>query len=250
MKLKPSYVCPAEIFALLGALGLVLLHAGASPAVLALLEYHADRVWAQPWRVFSAHLVHLSWAHVLVNAAAWVVVVRLFFKELTVLRQLVTLVVAGIVIGCALPLLWPGIGHYRGFSGVLHALYFAGAVLWWGAAWNGTSGAQLPHPHPNPPLEGEGIKTRQAPEDATTRLWLPSRVWLPSLLLVAGTVKVLLEAPWSATMPWADWLGAYVVPQAHGVGALVGALVGVVFAVSHRLQPPHRPTHPGCTDQK
>ncbi len=191
MKLAAPRFCIAQTFALLGALALVLLHAWASPSVLAALEYRADLVRTQPWRVFSAHFVHLNWVHVLVNAAAWVVVVRLYDKELTARRQLWAVVLAALAIGCALPLLWADIYHYRGFSGVLHTLYFVGALTGWRTARR--TGASLR---------------------------------LPSLLLMAGIVKVLLETPWTATTPWADWLGAHVVPQAHAMGSLVGVLVG------------------------
>lgn len=187
-----------EKFAAAGALCLVLLQA-LTPFGAA-LEYRAAAAWSEPWRLLTAHVVHLNWPHVLINAAAWFVVARLFAMELAIARQVVTLVVAAAVIGLALPLLWPAIEHYRGFSGTLHALYFAGAIGWWLAAEN-------------------------TPAQRTL-----AGLWLPTALLVGGWIKVLLEQPWDSSTPYADWLGAGTVPQAHLVGAVVGTALGVVFA--------------------
>ena len=187
-----------EKFAAVGALCLVLLHA-LSP-LHAVFEYRAANAWTEPWRLLTAHLVHLNWPHALINAAAWFVVARLFAIELAIARQVLTLAVSASAIGFALPLLWPAIEHYRGFSGVLHALFFAGAAGWWLAAV------------------------------ATPAQRTMARLWLPTALFAGGWIKVLLEQPWDASTPYADWLGAGTVPQAHLVGALVGTMLGVVFA--------------------
>lgn len=194
----PLSLSREEKFALAGAVLLFALHA-ATP-LHAALEYRASAAVSQPWRLLTAHLVHLNWPHVLINAAAWVIVARLFSVELTIARQVLTLIVSGLAIGLALRLLWPTIEGYRGFSGTLHALFFFGAACWWLAS--------VARP-------GE-------------RMF--SKLWLPTVLLIGGWIKVLFEQPWDASMPYADWLGAGTVPQAHLVGAIIGSVLGAVFA--------------------
>ena len=186
-----------EKFAAAGALFLVLLHA---LPLGPMLEYRSATASAEPWRLLTAHLVHLNWPHVLINAAAWFVVARLFAIELTIARQVLTMAAAATAVGLALPLLWPAIENYRGFSGVLHALFFAGAAGWWLAAV------------------------------ATPALRTVARLWLPTVLIAGGWIKVVLEQPWDASTPYAEWLGAGTVPQAHLVGAVVGTVLGAVFA--------------------
>jgi hypothetical protein len=61
--------------------------------------------------------------------------------------------------------------------------------------------------------------------------------WLPIAALAGGAIKVLLEQPWSGeTFPWLSWLGAPVVPQAHLIGALVGAAAGLLLAGRRKNQ--------------
>ena len=54
----------------------------------------------------------------------------------------------------------------------------------------------------------------------------------------AACFKVLLEQPWDASFPFHAWLGAPVVPQAHLVGAIVGAAAGL--PVRHGARFRHR----------
>lgn len=189
---------PAERLALAGAALLLLLQA-LTPLQPA-LEYRADAAWSQPWRLLSAHLVHVNWTHVAINAAAWWVVTRLFAPELRIRAQLAVLAVAAVAIGAGLALLHPGIAWYRGFSGVLHGLFFAGSVQWL-------------------------IDTLRTPAQRTLRA-----LWLPVVLLAGGAIKVIAEQPAGSTTPFADWLGAGTVPQAHLFGAVAGAAMGAVIA--------------------
>lgn len=215
----------AEKFALGGALTLIALHLLLPATLQSALEYREELALSQPWRLFSAHLLHLNAAHVLVNALAWVLVARLFFRELDPLRQLQTLLLGAMAIGLALLSLWPTIGHYRGFSGVLHALYFAGAMTWW-------------------------VEALRALKDSPALNFSSLRPLLfPSALLLGGVLKVLLESPWSNAMPWLEWLGARSVPQAHAVGALAGLLSGVVFGLADAVTPQQVPATPRQNEQ-
>lgn len=175
--------------AALAAAALLLLLQGL-PAAAALLEYRRALLAAEPWRLFSGHLVHLNWLHALVNASAWVLLARLFEPVLDVRRQWLCLAIAAAVISLGLAALYPAIAWYRGASGLLHALYFAGAT----AAWRGAA--------------------------RSPRHW-PALLWATALL-VGGWAKVALEWPSGGATPYAAWLGSTVVPQAHLLGALGG----------------------------
>jgi len=196
-------LAPAERLALAGAALLLALHAvialGGASALGGALEYRADAALRQPWRLLTGHLVHINAPHVLINAAAWWIVARLYAPELPPARQIAVLLASALVIGLGLALLHPGILWYRGFSGLLHALFFAGGVQWLiatlrtGAAWR--------------------------------------TLWLPVVLVLGGAIKVIAEQPAGSATPFADWLGAGTVPQAHLLGALTGAALGFAWGM-------------------
>lgn len=187
-----------EWAALAGAALIVLLQPfGAAGAAL---EYRRVLLAAEPWRLLTAHLVHVNWEHALINAAAWWLVARLFGPELDLRRHLIALLAGAIAIGAGLAALHPTILWYRGFSGALHALYFAGATCWLAGA-----------------LARPATRTLRA-------------LWLPLALAAGGWIKVVLEQPAASATPYADWLGATTVPQAHLLGAIVGTALGLVFA--------------------
>jgi rhomboid family GlyGly-CTERM serine protease len=154
----------------------------------------------QPWRLLTGHLVHLNWLHALVNAAALFIVARLFARDLDATRQGVVMAISAIVIGIGLSTAYRGIDWYRGLSGVIHALFFAGAAAWL--------------------VSERSLDLR--------------KVWLPAALLVGGWVKVLAEQPRGDLLPHAEWLGAAVVPQAHLIGAACGTTLGLLFALANR----------------
>jgi rhomboid family GlyGly-CTERM serine protease len=198
MQPTTAELSPAERLALAGAALLVLLQAAAPWHEL--LQYQQGLSAQQPWRVFTAHLVHINWSHALINAAAWFVVARLFGPELTGWRQPLVLAASAVAITLSLALLHPGIAWYRGFSGVLHAVFFAGASCYLLATLR------------------TGKRSFRA-------------LWLPAILLLGGAIKVALEQPVGSMTPYAEWLGAGTVPQAHLAGALTGAALGVVFSL-------------------
>jgi len=183
--------------ALGGAALIVLLQA--LPEAGAALEYRRALLATEPWRFVGAHLVHINWPHALVNAAAWIVLGRLFERELTVGAQLACLAGAAVIVSLGLALLLPAMGWYRGASGALHALYFAGATA----------------------MLAEAARGRGSPR------------W-PQLLLALGWIKVALEIPRGGETVFAAWLGAPVVPQAHLFGALWGTAFGLLIALRDR----------------
>jgi len=163
----------------------------------ALLEYRRSLLGAEPWRLLSAHLVHLSLIHALLNGVALLLLGRLFETRLRAGEVWLVLGTAPILISLVFWIAMPELVWYRGLSGVLHALYFAGCVVWL--------------------AEARG-RSR----------------WWPLAALAAGALKVLLEQPWDASFPFQEWLGAPVVPQAHLIGALIGGAAGLGFGFRRR----------------
>lgn len=193
----------AERLALAGAASLLLLHGAATavPWLAPALEYRRALLASEPWRVLTGHWTHLGWPHVLVNAAAWILVARLFSDLLGPVWQVVVVLAGSIAVAAGLALLAPEIAWYRGFSGVLHALFFAGAWAW-----------MVP------------LLVRRAGRSAKV-------LWLPCALALGGWVKVALEQPGSGDLPYAQWLGAAVVPQAHAFGAACGTAIGLILSL-------------------
>ncbi|MCA3221451.1 MAG: rhombosortase [Burkholderiales bacterium] len=189
----------------LGGAALVLLVQALVPLHGA-LEYRQALVASQPWRTLTAHLVHVNWVHALLNLAAWLVVARLFAPELRTWRQPLVLAVAALAVTLHLALLHPGIAWYRGFSGTLHGVFFAGATAWLLA------------------LLTDGERR-------------PRALWLPAVLVAGGWVKVLAEQPGGSLTPYAQWLGAGIVPQAHLAGAVAGSMLGLLFAWAGPREP-------------
>ncbi|MFT4191141.1 MAG: rhombosortase [Comamonas sp.] len=86
----------------------------------------ADGQW---WRAFTAHAVHLGWAHAALNMAGialCAVLAPALFARPARLAALLAAEALGISAG--LWLLSPQVGNYAGFSGVLYGLFVAG--LW------------------------------------------------------------------------------------------------------------------------
>jgi rhomboid family GlyGly-CTERM serine protease len=92
------------------------------------LSYDRDALrHFQWWRLATAHLVHLSWRHALLNCAGLAVLWALFAREFTPGRWLWILVLAALSIDLGLWFLHPAVLWYLGASGVLHGAWSAGA---------------------------------------------------------------------------------------------------------------------------
>ncbi|MGZ9058557.1 MAG: rhombosortase [Burkholderiaceae bacterium] len=192
--MKPISFSRVELIAI--AIALLMLALQALPDT-AVLEYRNTAPTGEPWRWLTGHFVHVNWQHALINAVALWVVARLFAPDLGPARQLSALLVAALAISACLWLIYPSIAWYRGLSGALHGLFFAGSAIWL--------------------IKAKPRRFQQ--------------LWLPSALFFGGWIKVVLEQPGGATTPYAEWLGAGVVPQAHLAGAACGTLLGLLFAI-------------------
>lgn len=157
-----------------------------------LLEYRRTLAAREPWRLFTGHFVHLSFLHAALNVVALLLLDRLFADRLRPREFFAILGLAPILMSVVFWLVLPELEWYRGLSGVLHGVYFAGCVVW---------------------ISASAGRAR----------------WLPVAALVGGTLKVLLEQPWDSSFPMHEVLRVAVVPQAHLIGAVVGAATGLVL---------------------
>ena len=156
------------------------------------LEYRRALAFAEPWRLLTSHFVHLTLLHAILNAVALLLLGRLFEERLKPVEFFGILCVAPVVISLGFRSLLPELAWYRGLSDVLHAIYFAGCVVWVASA--------------------------------TGRVR-----WLAIAALIAGTLKVLIEQPWDSSFPVHEVLRIAVVPQAHLIGAVVGVATGLLI---------------------
>jgi rhomboid family GlyGly-CTERM serine protease len=83
------------------------------------------------WRLFSGHLTHLSWGHLLMNLLGlWLIWALLLRTESAVMVALILLML-GLGTSLGLYLCSPAIAWYRGLSGVLHGLLVWGLMRQW-----------------------------------------------------------------------------------------------------------------------
>ena len=215
----------AERTALAGGVLLLLLQCVVqnAPGVGAALEYRRALVAAEPWRLVTGHLVHLGWLHLLVNLAAWLILARLYAPDLGALQQLLVLLASMLLISLGLAKAFPQIAWYRGLSGALHALYFAGAAAWLGSA------AAIRNRTADKCGAGSAKRADSA-EDRGNQGNEVQQFWLPCALFLGGWIKVATEQRGADLLRHADWLQADVVTQAHLLGAAFGSLAGAALA--------------------
>jgi rhomboid family GlyGly-CTERM serine protease len=107
-----------------------------------LLRWERDSVGAEPWRLVSAHLVHLGWAHLALNLAGLALAWILFGAALSPLGWVVVMLACALGVATGLQAFSPEVMWYAGLSGVLHGLLVAGALLRL-RAYPGVAGAVL-----------------------------------------------------------------------------------------------------------
>lgn len=150
------------------------------------IDWQPTLWWQQPWRWWSAAWVHYSGRHLLANLAGAVLVAGFGVAARVPMRAAMAWALAWPLTHLAL-LPRPGLAHYGGLSGVLHA----------------------------------GVAVACFSLLRRERGW-PRRI---GALVLAGLVlKVLLEAPWSASLPRSTALGITTAPWAH-LGGVFGGLL-------------------------
>ena len=113
--------------------------AGCAAALLApMLAGEAGREWlrydrlalahGEWWRLATAHLVHLSWRHALLNVLGLALLWALFARDYAPRQWLLIVCSAALAIDAGLWLLDSTLQWYVGSSGVLHGVLAAGAL--------------------------------------------------------------------------------------------------------------------------
>jgi len=93
------------------------------------LRYDREAILAgEYWRLFTAHLCHLGWPHLIMNIAGLLLIWALFGRLLSLGAWLTVLCASALAVSG--DLLWfdPAIRWYVGLSGVLHGLFIAGVI--------------------------------------------------------------------------------------------------------------------------
>jgi len=107
---------------------LLLICAGGEQARQALSYERTALAHGQWWRLISAHLVHISLEHALLNCAGLALLWMLFAREFSPRRWLAIMLCSALMIDAAFWFLRPSIEWYLGASGVLHGALAAGAI--------------------------------------------------------------------------------------------------------------------------
>lgn len=94
------------------------------------VDWQADLVWHQPWRLWTGALVHWSWHHLLANLAGCLVLALLGWASEPGGRAALAWFIAWPLTQLGL-LLQPGLHRYGGLSGVLHAGVAVLVVMLW-----------------------------------------------------------------------------------------------------------------------
>ncbi|MCL5255023.1 MAG: rhombosortase [Gammaproteobacteria bacterium] len=93
------------------------------------LTLSEDGLLAQPWRIFTTHLVHLNLQHLLLNLAALLLLAVIFRQQLQG-RLLVNVMVISALFATIVPIAVSQEYLFVGLSGVLHGIaVYAGVLL-------------------------------------------------------------------------------------------------------------------------
>ena len=165
----------------------------------ALLDYRRMAVAdGEAWRLFTAHLMHLSVEHAALDVTGLILVAWIFSAEIGPRLQATVCIVGIAFIDAAL---WTTqVDRYVGLSGVLHGWFAAGVVGW--------------------------LVAPRVDRDATRK-----RLW-GAALLIGLAVKLTLESRHQAF--WLDGAVFPVVTTAHRWGAAAGIVSGVGAVVLGR----------------
>jgi rhomboid family GlyGly-CTERM serine protease len=167
--------------------------------IAAALDWQPGLAFAEPWRWWTAGLVHYSGMHLAANVAgaalvaAFALVARPSEKAAFAWLAAVAMTHLGL-------LLEPRLLHYGGLSGVLHA----GVAL-------------------------IAVQLVARPASSVQR-------WIGAAVLAGLALKVALEAPWSGPLQYRAGWDIAIAPLAHATGVVSGTLAGLasIAAARHR----------------
>jgi rhomboid family GlyGly-CTERM serine protease len=144
------------------------------------------------WRLFSGHLVHGSASHLLWDVLPLLAIGMLFERALGT-RWWLVLGASALTVSVGLLAMEPDLSRYCGLSGVLNALWVAGAL--------------------------QGARNEEASGSR-------AMAWIYRACVLCGLAKVALEA-FTGTQIFTEAvaLGVIPIPLAHALGALAGPLL-------------------------
>lgn len=94
-----------------------------------IFEYSREGIGAgQLWRLFTGHLVHLTWAHLAMNIAGLALIWALFSHLFELRIWLTIILINALAVSLGLLLFNPEVMWYVGLSGVLHGMFSAGLI--------------------------------------------------------------------------------------------------------------------------
>ena len=155
-----------------------------------LLDWQPQLAFTQPWRAITAVAVHYSALHLASNLAGAVLTAAFGIAAEVPLRAAWAWLVAWPLTHLAL-LIEPGLAHYGGLSGVLHAGVAVVIVF----------------------LLAQGSRAQRM---------------VASLVLIGLCAKIISEAPWGPAVRHPAGWDIPVAPIAHATGAVAGAACAMV----------------------
>jgi rhomboid family GlyGly-CTERM serine protease len=177
-----AWLALAGLLALGGALGY-----GRPEATLASLDWQPALALAEPWRMLSAAFVHYSLLHLIGNAAGLALTAAYGWVARVPPRIALAWLVAWPLTQLGL-LVQPGLLHYGGVSGVVHA--------------------------------GVAI--------VTLHVIVAGHRWVGGTILVMLFVKLATESPFGAPLQHVSGWDIALAPIAHATGVAAGLLCGAV----------------------
>ena len=93
-----------------------------------MLRFERSLIATEPWRLLTAHLVHLGWAHLLLNMLALFMLSALFAQRLRTTQWVRWWLVCSVAVSGGLYYMDSELAVYVGASGVLHGLAATAAV--------------------------------------------------------------------------------------------------------------------------
>lgn len=92
------------------------------------LRFERSLVVTEPWRLLSAHFIHLGWTHLALNLAGLALTWAIVGRTLREVCWAVAVPCCALVVSAGLYVRDTGIDWYVGLSGVLHGLFTLGAL--------------------------------------------------------------------------------------------------------------------------
>ena len=158
------------------------------------IDWQPDLAWREPWRWWTALFVHFSRHHLVANLLGVGLIALLGASARVPARVTLAWAVAWPLTHLAL-LVEPGLRHYGGLSGVMHA---AVAVV------------------------------------CMHLLTRPAQRWIGACLFTGLLAKLLSESPWAGPVQHLDGWDIGVAPIAHATGVAAGVLCAVAGELGHR----------------